>query len=147
VEGDAWLTIVVGASGIIAIVLIGLVVRVIRPARSTVSLTRTSRRAGRDPDRSAESGASPWSRATPSRAWSFRSFGPWHRHRSVEGNLQRAFARIDAVDPYELPRRIGSALTEAGLLSEAPEEPPAPRPRNPWPFGQERDRQHGKDDE
>jgi hypothetical protein len=135
VEGDAWLTIVVGASGIIAIVLIGLVVRVIRPARSTVSLTRTSRRAGRDPDGSAESGGSPWSRATPG------------RHRSVEGNLERAFARIDAVDPYELPRRIGSALTEAGLLSEAPEEPPAPRPRNPWPFGQERDRQHGKDDE
>jgi hypothetical protein len=40
-------------------------------------------------------------------------FAP-HRH-TVEDRLQRAFARIDAVDPDAAPRRIGLALLQASL--------------------------------
>jgi hypothetical protein len=46
------------------------------------------------------------------------------RRAGVHERLARAFARIDAVDPHEAPRRIGEALLQAGLAE-------APRPRTP----------------
>ncbi|MET1005985.1 MAG: hypothetical protein ABWX96_10570 [Propionibacteriaceae bacterium] len=53
-----------------------------------------------------------------------RTRGP----RTVEGNFERAFARIDAVDPYLAQRRIGEALAEVGLVSPSSvfDDPPSP---------------------
>lgn len=144
-QSDAWLIIVIGASGVLAILLVGLVIRGIRPATPTERVGPSRLRGLTRSDR--DTPAAP----TSSRAWAFRSFGPWHRHRSLEQNLHRAFARIDSVDPTATQRRIGRALAETGLLTEAPDEPPnAPpgeRARSTWPFGPLRSRQPDKDDE
>jgi hypothetical protein len=35
---------------------------------------------------------------------------------SIQHRMARAFQRVDAVDPYAAPRRIGSALLDAGLV-------------------------------
>nr|WP_294694757.1 hypothetical protein [uncultured Friedmanniella sp.] len=54
------------------------------------------------------------------------------RRAGVHDRLQRAFARIDAVDPHEAPRRIGEALLQAGLADSGtrppPTDPPEARP-------------------
>jgi hypothetical protein len=48
------------------------------------------------------------------------------RRAGVQHRLERAFRRVDAVDPYAAPRRIGEALLQAGLaeppLSSRPED-------------------------
>jgi hypothetical protein len=149
VQSDAWLIIVIGASGVVAIVLVGLVIRSIRPVTPAVESgpSRLRSLGRRDPGPSSGQASG----RTSGRAWSFRSFGPWHHQRSVEQNLHRAFARIDSVDPTATQRRIGSALAEIGLANEAqddaPDAPDPERPRNTWPFGQSRTRQPDKDDE
>jgi hypothetical protein len=153
VGGDAWLSIVIGASGVIAIILIAVVVRSIRPgpgpgatggsggSGSTSSFTRNPRRTGLD------LGPTTVHRRASARGWEFRSFGPWHQHRSVEHRMQRAFERVDAIDPYAMPRRIGNALAETGLLSEGSDEPARQQSPTSWPFGQARGRQQRKDEE
>ena len=54
------------------------------------------------------------------------------RRAGVHDRLQRAFGRIDAVDPHEAPRRIGEALLQAGLAEPetrpTPTDPPSTRP-------------------
>jgi len=53
------------------------------------------------------------------------------RRAGVHDRLTRAFARVDAVDPHEAPRRIGEALLQAGLAdpaSPAPADPSRTRP-------------------
>jgi hypothetical protein len=49
--------------------------------------------------------------------------GSTRRRRSVGLNLERAAQRVDAVDPYAVPRRIGQALTEIGLSLAADTRP------------------------
>ncbi|GAA1431337.1 hypothetical protein GCM10009616_18190 [Microlunatus lacustris] len=53
------------------------------------------------------------------------------RRAGVHERLTRAFARIDAVDPHEAPRRIGEALLQAGLAEPAPFAPAPPAPADP----------------
>lgn len=51
------------------------------------------------------------------------------RRGGVHSRLQRAFQRVDAVDPHANPRRIGEALVQAGL----PDPPsPAAQPSVLW---------------
>jgi hypothetical protein len=132
VPENAWLTIVIGFSGAVAILAVALVTRALRPTRAPADSTGRSMVHDDEPR---GAGVAP----IPHRGWALRSFGPWHRRRSVETNLQRAFARIDAVDPYAMPRRIGSALAETGLWSETEASRPTPPAREPrftsgWPF-------------
>ncbi len=48
------------------------------------------------------------------------------RRAGVQHRLERAYRRVDTVDPYAAPRRIGEALLQAGLteppLSSRPED-------------------------
>ena len=121
---DAWLTLVIAFTAAVAIVLMSLV------ARNVPSRRRSSRKQ-RD-------GAPVARPATGRRAWAVRSFGPWYHPHSVEDNLQRALDRIDQIDPYVMPRRIGATLSEAGLLTvepAAPADPDPPGRRDPWLFG------------
>lgn len=46
------------------------------------------------------------------------------RRPGVQQRLERAYRRIDAVDPHAAPRRIGEALLQAGLAEPLP--PPNP---------------------
>jgi len=50
------------------------------------------------------------------------------RRGGVQQRLDRAFARIDAVDPHAAPRRIGEALVQA-RVAEPPSAPPFVPPR------------------
>jgi hypothetical protein len=60
---------------------------------------------------------------------------------SLQRRMQRAMRRIDSVDPYAAPRRIGSALLQAGLVDTGTppttEEPEVtwsgPGVESPWP--------------
>jgi hypothetical protein len=67
------------------------------------------------------------------------------RRAGVHDRLTRAFARIDAVDPHEAPRRIGEALLQAGL-AEAPRRHTTAAPpstdRGPEPVLPEHPREH-----
>jgi hypothetical protein len=49
------------------------------------------------------------------------------RRAGVQQRVERAFVRIDAVDPYVAPRRIGEALLQAGLTEPSPSTPPEDR--------------------
>jgi len=51
------------------------------------------------------------------------------RRGSVHDRLERAYHRVDAVDPHEAPRRIGEALLQAGLVDAAPGPTDPPRAR------------------
>jgi hypothetical protein len=51
---------------------------------------------------------------------------------SVQRRMERAFQRVDVVDPYAAPRRIGSALLQAGFVDTETELPPAIEPEEPW---------------
>jgi hypothetical protein len=53
---------------------------------------------------------------------------------SVHRRMARAFQRIDAVDPYAAPRRIGSALLDAGFVDTATSLP-ASEPELDWEPG------------
>jgi hypothetical protein len=60
---------------------------------------------------------------------------------SLQRRMQRAIRRVDSVDPYAAPRRIGSALLQAGLVDTGTppttEEPEVswsdPGVEPPWP--------------
>jgi hypothetical protein len=54
---------------------------------------------------------------------------------SVQRRMARAFQRVDAVDPYSAPRRIGTALMDAGLV-DTPTQMPASEPEPEWEPGQ-----------
>jgi len=131
---DAWLTIVVGFSGVVAIVVM---MGVAGSARA----------------RRAESPSVPGSRSPSSllvfqtrsrRNQRLLSFRPRGSRRSVADNLHRAFRRIDGVDPYAMQRRIGEALSDVNLLAARPpgHGPSGDRARHrgdTWPWGQVRD--------
>ena len=53
------------------------------------------------------------------------------RRGGVHERLARAFARIDAVDPYAAPRRIGEAMVQAGLADPPPTLPRPKRTSDP----------------
>ena len=105
------------------IVLIGLTGAVL--AVVVVLLRHTARNRGganrREPGRDATDDSSPASRP-PSVITSsglghlFGGLGHRHRSSSVEARLERAYARIDAVDPYAGARRIGASLADSGLV-------------------------------
>jgi len=143
VNNDVWLAGVVGVAGLVLIAMVVVVLRV-------VNQSRRSRPGSGETDGSEP--LTPVAYAARGLGHMFGAVNAPHRVRSVEDNLQRAFARIDTIDPYAGQRRIGMALTDVGLLdgapdaSEAPAAPEAPaedRPRTPWPFDSrppERDR-------
>jgi hypothetical protein len=58
------------------------------------------------------------------------------RRGSIQGRMERAFQRVDAVDPYAAPRRIGSALLQAGFVDTEAQLPPAAEPAEPWAPGE-----------
>lgn len=131
---NSWLAVVLGISGAVAIVALALVARSARPARSRVSASTDASSAVRssasDPDR---------------RRRSPLSFRPWSRSRSVGANFERAVARIDSVDPYEMPRRIGAALAQVGLLAPVPGEQDDEPTGHTWPFGPVSGRRRNED--
>jgi hypothetical protein len=55
---------------------------------------------------------------------------------SVQRRLERAIQRVDVVDPYAAPRRIGSALLQAGFVDTQTSLPPAAEPEEPWAPGE-----------
>jgi hypothetical protein len=55
---------------------------------------------------------------------------------SVQRHLERAIQRVDVVDPYAAPRRIGSALLQAGFVDSQTSLPPAAEPEEPWAPGE-----------
>lgn len=55
---------------------------------------------------------------------------------SVQRRLERAIQRVDVVDPYAAPRRIGSALLQAGFVDTQTSLPPAAEPAEPWAPGE-----------
>lgn len=117
---NAWLAGVVGLAGVVAIVLTALVIGSLRPSRAR---TTDPIRSGRDP-RSQRVTPGPPGRAR----FRIGAIGRPRSRRSVEGNFERACARIDAVDPYAVQRRIGEALADAGLVSSPSvfDDPPLP---------------------
>jgi hypothetical protein len=133
VPESSLVTIVIGISGVVAIVGVGLVVSTLRPVPSRRPLTDHPH--GSSPAASASDRVSGWS-VIPFR----------RRRRSVAGNLQRAIDRIEAVDPYATQRRIGEALTDAGLTSAAPADTERRRPGHTWPFGLVSGQRGGKGD-
>ena len=48
----------------------------------------------------------------------FGSRRSFRRSHGVTGRFQRAVGRIDKVDPFAAPRRIGLAMVQAGLVDE-----------------------------
>jgi hypothetical protein len=138
VPENAWLAIVIGISGVVAIVGIGLVSRMLRPARSRRAASSerdtTSASAERRPGSGGRSG------------FALAAFGRPRHQRSVVGNFERAYRRIDSVDPYAVQRRIGEALADSGLVSAGPAAPQPARRVDTWPFGKTHDRQPGEEE-
>ncbi|HYP43599.1 MAG TPA: hypothetical protein VEQ66_00185 [Propionibacteriaceae bacterium] len=123
-NSDAWLTGVVGVSGV---VLIGLVLVVLR----TLGQSRPAR-PGSSPSRSPRSTSV--NHVARGMGYLFGAMNTPRRQRSVEDNLQRAFARIDAIDPHVAQRRIGMALADFGPVGADP-PPETDRPaRSTWPY-------------
>ncbi len=54
---------------------------------------------------------------------------------SVQRRMARAFQRVDAVDPYAAPRRIGTALLDAGLVDTPTTLPSSAEPTLEWEPG------------
>jgi len=136
VPQEAWLTIVLAVSGVVAIAVVMLAMHILRPS-ARVSSTRGPADPLGDP-------LDP----TAARRRRLILIGGGYRlrgQRSVEDNFERAYARIDAVDPYLAQRRIGDALAEVGLVSSVFDEP-ADRGRA-QPFGEVPDRSHQWEDE
>jgi hypothetical protein len=135
VPENALLTIVIGFSGVVAIIGIGLVARIVRPARS--------RRPATPPPHPTSVPAATESAGRS--GFALAAFGRTRTQRSVVGNFERAYRRIDAVDPYAGARRIGEALAESGLVAAAPSEREPERPVDTWPFGKARGGRSGEE--
>jgi hypothetical protein len=60
----------------------------------------------------------------------FGAHRSYRRSDGVTGRFDRAVARIDQVDPYAAPRRIGLAMVQAGLV-DAPSPADAPVEEQP----------------
>lgn len=134
---NVWLAGVVGVAGVVLIAMVIVVLRAVNQARRA--------RPGYGP-------AEP----EPPTAVAYAARGLGHmfgavnaprRPRSVEDNLQRAFARIDAVDPYAGARRIGMALAEVGLLSPEPADTDDSRRHDAWPVDTRRHERARREDE
>ena len=142
-NGNGWLAGVVGVAGLVLIAMVTVVLRAVNQSRR------------------ARPGYGPTAESEPPTAVAYAARGLGHmfgavnaprRPRSVESNLQRAFARIDAIDPYAGPRRIGMALTDKGLLSPeaASTEPTATdqgRSSDVWPVDTRRHQRARREDE
>ena len=137
-NSDAWLTGVVGVSGV---VLIGLVLVVLR----TLSQARP---AAPSSSRSPSSTPSSAAHAARGMGYLFGVLNTPRRQRSVEDNLQRAFARIDAVDPHSAERRIGMALADLGLIGTGSGTQPGDgSPPGPiWPYDKQAGARPGRED-
>jgi hypothetical protein len=125
---EVWLTAVIALSGVVLIVLLAVLLKggKVRDSRrpSGPSLAPGSSAASPSPSRLTAGGI----------GYLFYGGGTRRPQRSVESNLERAILRIDSVDPYAAPRRIGLALSEAGLSPEPAAPAPEAPARNPWPF-------------
>lgn len=119
-EGVAW--VFVGAAAVAT--LVALLVFLVPLGRSSGQTT-----AAPQADAAPDSGV-----GSLARGFSYLHVSPRTsaRRAGVHDRLQRAFRRIDAVDPHEAPRRIGEALLQAGLSEPArrppPTDPPSMRP-------------------
>ena len=137
---NLWLFVVLAAA-VLLVALMVFFVPVIRGGWTRLSSAQTSRaqtsRAATSGTRTAAARTAP--DATPAARPNplVRGFGylyvtprfTRYRH-SLEDRMQRAFQRIDAVDPDAAPRRIGLAMLQAGLV-EPPLSPPVDRGA-PW---------------
>ena len=114
-EGVAW--VFVGAAAVAT--LVALLVFLVPLGRSSSQASGPRR-----PDASSSSPV-----GSLARGFSYLHVSPRTsvRRAGVHDRMQRAFARIDAVDPHEAPRRIGEALLQAGL-AEAGTRPPSTNP-------------------
>jgi len=120
VAENAWLAGVIGLAGVVAILLTALLIMSVRPSRARTTDPTRPRQVSRVPS------GTP---GPPGRArLRLGAICRPRRRRSVEGNFERAFVRIDAVDPYAVQRRIGEALADAGLVSSTSvfDDPPLP---------------------
>ena len=118
----AWIFVVIAA----VVVLVALMVYVLPPRRDTASAAVD-----------VPPGTTPSSSGSLARGFSYLqgSSGRTVRRGGVHSRLERAFQRIDAVDPHANTRRIGEALVQAGL-ADAAAPPAAPRrsaPATPVP--------------
>lgn len=127
----------VGVSGIVLIVLVLAGLRIVSAARPQQP---------RSPG-TADQQRRPVGYAARGLGHMFGAVNAPRRVRSVEDNLQRAFARIDAVDPYAGARRVGMALVEVGLLAPEPSETSDGPSRDAWPFNQPTQRERREDQE
>lgn len=128
----AWIFVVIAA----VVVLVALMVYILPPRRGAP---------GEAPE--VAPGTTPSSSGSLARGFGYLqvSSGPTVRRGGVHSRLQRAFQRVDAVDPHANPRRIGEALVQAGLadpLNSAAPATPAAQPSVLWvdpPVEQPRD--------
>lgn len=108
----AWIFVVLAA----VVVLVALMVYVLPP-----------RRDAQGDATEVPSGATPSSSGSLARGFSYLQVSSGRRVRrgGVHSRLERAFRRIDAVDPHANTRRIGEALAQAQARLPAPPTPAA----------------------
>lgn len=124
---SAWLILVVGISVVVLVNLLLLLTPTTRGASSSrSSFVRRSRRAPSD-DSAARS-------LVKGFAYLYGPASYSRQQRSVGTRMERVFGRIDTVDPYVAPRRIGNAMLTAGLAETVARRGPQPAGAEPaWP--------------
>lgn len=108
--------VVIGFSAAVLIVVVAFVLVAVKTDRPRRASSLLKPGASSDPVR--------WSSASLARGVGhlYGPIGARRQTRSVADNVARAAQRIDDVDPYAAPRRIGEALSHVGLVP-APASP------------------------
>lgn len=125
-RNNLWLFVIL-AAGVLLVAMLVFFVPVIRSGWSRLSPSRGT---------SSPSSSAPTS-APPSPL--VRGFGYLYAtprftryRRSVQERLDRAFQRIDAIDPESAPRRIGLAMLQSGLVDSPTRSAPDADRGAPW---------------
>ena len=110
-QNEAGLIVLIGLTGAVLALFVVLLRHTLR------SRGRSTRRGTeRAADESAPASRPPSAFTSSGLGHLFGGLGHRHRSSSVGARLERAYARIDAVDPYAGARRIGAALADSGLV-------------------------------
>jgi hypothetical protein len=127
VENEAGLTVLIGLSGAVLAFFVFLLLRTVR------NRSRPSGPGTTDDDAGAPASRPPSAFTSSGLRHLFGGLGHRHRNSSVGIRLERAYARIDAVDPYAGARRIGTALADSRLVGgHSAGHHPDDGPRLPW---------------